>query len=129
METAAPSAEARRKRRPSRPVRQKMIRVRVSEEEYAALMEKGAAVGGMSQLLRDHLGQTRMRHRDDERQRLALLNRINANLNQRLRGGPYPLQGWRCELSALEDEAPLELPPRASLLKPFTFHNQISDET
>jgi hypothetical protein len=58
-----------------------MIRVRVSEEEYAALVEKGAAVGGMSKLLRDHLGQTRIRHREDERQRLALLNRINANLN------------------------------------------------
>ena len=50
-------------------------------------------------------------------------------LEQKLRGGPYPLQGGRCELSALEDEAPLELPPRASLIKPFTFHNQIRDET
>ena len=50
-------------------------------------------------------------------------------LEQRLRGRSHPLQSWRCELSALEDEAPLELPPRASLLKPFTFHNQIRDET
>ena len=50
-------------------------------------------------------------------------------LVQKLRGGPYPLQGGRYELSALEDEAPLELPPRASLLKPFTFHKQIRDET
>jgi uncharacterized protein YlxW (UPF0749 family) len=58
-----------------------MIRVRVSEEEYAALVAKGAAVGGMSQLLRDHLGQVRIRHRADERQRLSLLNRLNANLN------------------------------------------------
>ena len=58
-----------------------MIRVRVSDEEYAALSEKGAAAGGMSKLLRDHLGQIWIRHRDDERQRLAMLNRINANLN------------------------------------------------
>jgi hypothetical protein len=58
-----------------------MIRVRVSEEEYAALVEKGAAVGGMSQLLRDHLGRVAIRHREDERKRLAMLNRINANLN------------------------------------------------
>jgi hypothetical protein len=58
-----------------------MIRVRVSEEEYAVLMEKGQAVGGMSQLLRDHLGRVAIRHREDERKRLAMLNRINANLN------------------------------------------------
>ena len=45
-----------RSRRPPRPARGRMIRVRVSDEEYAALAEKGAAVGGMSKLLRDHLG-------------------------------------------------------------------------
>jgi hypothetical protein len=58
-----------------------MIRIRVSDEEYAALAEKGAAVGGMSKLLRNHLDQISVRHRDDERQRLTMLNRINANLN------------------------------------------------
>jgi hypothetical protein len=58
-----------------------MIRVRVSEEEYAELMAKGAAVGGMSALLRDHLGKVSVRHREDERQRVIALNRINANLN------------------------------------------------
>ena len=68
-------------RRPPRAARGRMIRVRVSDEEYAALSEKGAAVGGMSKLLRDHLDQISVRHRDDERQRLAMLNRINANLN------------------------------------------------
>ena len=70
-----------RSRRPPRPARGRMIRVRVSEEEYAALAEKGAAVGGMSKLLRDHLGTIWVRHREDERQRLTTLNRINANLN------------------------------------------------
>jgi hypothetical protein len=61
--------------------RSRMIRVRVSEEEYADLAQKGAAVGGMSQLLRDHLGKIWVRYREDERQRIIALNRINANLN------------------------------------------------
>lgn len=62
--------------------RSRVIRVRVSEEEYEQLMQKGEAAGSMSALLRDHLGKVAIRHRDEERQRLALLNRINANLNQ-----------------------------------------------
>jgi hypothetical protein len=61
--------------------RTRFVRVRVDDDEYAALAEKGAAVGGMSRLLRDHLGKIQVRHRDDERQRLAMLNRLNANLN------------------------------------------------
>ena len=81
MEPVGASAPASRSRRPPRPARGRMIRVRVSDEEYAVLVEKGAAVGGMSKLLRDHLGHIWIRHRDDERQRLAMLNRINANLN------------------------------------------------
>jgi hypothetical protein len=62
--------------------RSRTIRVRVSEAEYEALVKKGEAAGSMSALLRDHLGKVAIRHRHDERQRLALLNRINANLNQ-----------------------------------------------
>jgi hypothetical protein len=61
--------------------RTRVIRVRVDDDEYAALTRKGAAVGGMSRLLRDHLGKIQVRHRDDELQRLILLNRLNANLN------------------------------------------------
>ena len=53
-----------RSRRPPRPARGRMIRVR-----------------DMSKFLRDHLGKTQIRHREDERRRLAMLNRINANLN------------------------------------------------
>lgn len=79
--SSVPPLSPRRRARAGTPTRQRMIRIRVSEEEYAALVEKGAAVGGMSKLLRDHLGQIWVRHRDDERQRLATLNRINANLN------------------------------------------------
>jgi hypothetical protein len=48
---------------------------------------------------------------------------------QELRGCSYLLQGWQCELSALEDEAPLELPPGASLVKTFTFHQHIRHQT
>jgi hypothetical protein len=81
MDPTAASVPVSGSRRPARPARGRMIRVRVSDEEYAALAEKGAAVGGMSKLLRDHLDKISIRHRDDERQRLALLNRINANLN------------------------------------------------
>ena len=81
MDTPSASAPVSSSRRPPRPARGRMIRVRVSDEEYAALSEKGAAVGGMSKLLRDHLDEVSIRHRDDERQRLAMLNRINANLN------------------------------------------------
>ena len=79
MDTTSSSVSG--SKRPPRPARGRMIRVRVSDEEYAALSEKGAAVGGMSKLLRDHLDQISVRHRDDERQRLAMLNRINSNLN------------------------------------------------
>jgi hypothetical protein len=50
-------------------------------------------------------------------------------IEQELRGCSYLLQGWQCELSALEDEAPLELPPGASLVKTFTFHQQIRHQT
>jgi hypothetical protein len=81
MDSPAAPVSPSRSRRPPRPARGRMIRVRVSDEEYTALAEKGAAVGGMSKLLRDHLDQISVRHRDDERQRLAMLNHINANLN------------------------------------------------
>lgn len=81
MDTPSASVPASRSKRPPRPTRGRTIRVRVSDEEYAALSEKGAAVGGMSKLLRDHLEEVSVRHRDDERQRLAMLNRINSNLN------------------------------------------------
>src|SRR4029453_6574100 len=54
---------------------------------------------------------------------------LYAHPEQELRGCSYLLQGWQCELSALEDEAPLELPPGASLVKTFTFHQHIRHQT
>lgn len=59
-----------------------MLRVRFSDEEWTALQEQANAAGmTMSALVRDHLGRISIRNREDERQRLIRLNRINANLN------------------------------------------------
>ncbi len=35
----------------------------------------------MSEVVRDHLGKVKIRNRKDEKDRLVMLNRINANLN------------------------------------------------
>ena len=48
-----------------------------------------------------------------------------AHHHQELRSRSDPLQGWQCELSALEVEAPLELPPGALLVETFAFHHEI----
>jgi hypothetical protein len=62
--------------------RSRRVWIRFSEAEHAALVARARAAGlRPSALLRDHLGKVRIRHREDERQRLTALNRINANLN------------------------------------------------
>lgn len=59
-----------------------MLRVRFSDEEYDLLKSLADNAGvSMSELVRDHLGRVKVRNRDDEKQRIAMLNRINANLN------------------------------------------------
>jgi hypothetical protein len=59
-----------------------MLRVRFSEEEWKNLGDLAEAAGlSRSALVRDHLGKVRVRNREDEKQRIAMLNRINANLN------------------------------------------------
>ena len=59
-----------------------MLRVRFSDEEWKQLSELAEEAGlSRSALVRDHLGKVRVRNRDDEKQRIAMLNRINANLN------------------------------------------------
>lgn len=59
-----------------------MLRVRFSDEEYDRLKSLADDAGvSMSELVRDHLGKVKVRNRDDEKQRVAMLNRINANLN------------------------------------------------
>jgi len=65
-----------------RSTRGRRLEIRLSHDEYAELEAKAKAADiSMSALLRDHFGRVRIRHRQDERKRLALLNRINANLN------------------------------------------------
>jgi hypothetical protein len=63
--------------------RGKRVWVRFSDDEHADLMARAKAAGlSASALLRDHLGKVEIRHRTDERRRTAMLNHINANLNQ-----------------------------------------------
>jgi hypothetical protein len=77
-----PPSTAERLPNPKRPTRTHMIRVRVSQTEYDALSTKAKTAGlSVSAFLRDHAGKAFIRNRDDERQRRALVNRLNANLN------------------------------------------------
>jgi hypothetical protein len=78
----ASDVPAARPARASRPPRSRWAKFRVSDEEYAALERKAEEAGvSMSALLRDHFGKVKVRHRDDEKRRAALLNRLNANLH------------------------------------------------
>jgi hypothetical protein len=48
---------------------------------------------------------------------------------QKLRSFSHPLQRWQWDLSALEDEMPLQVPPHNSLIQPFTLHHKVGHET
>ena len=64
-------------------MRSRRIWIRFSEPEYATLKANAEAARiSVSALLRDHVGKIRIRHREDERQRIIALNRINSNINQ-----------------------------------------------
>ena len=56
------------------------IRLTKDELEHAQKLAENAGLT-VSELVRDHLGKTTVRNRNDERQRTINLNRINANLN------------------------------------------------
>lgn len=56
------------------------IRLTKDELEHAQKLAKESRLT-ISELVRDHLGKTTVRNRNDERQRTINLNRINANLN------------------------------------------------
>ena len=59
-----------------------MLRVRFSDSEWEALQTLSESAGmSMSELVRDHLSKVRVRNRKDEKDRVVMLNRINANLN------------------------------------------------
>ncbi len=62
--------------------RQKQITIRVDDTEYRKISDLAQKLDkSISQLLRDHLGKLQVRDKSDERQRLATINRLNANLN------------------------------------------------
>lgn len=62
--------------------RKKMLRVRFTDAEWEELQRRADSAGmNMSELVRDHLCKVRVRNREDEKARVAMLNRINANLN------------------------------------------------
>ena len=62
--------------------RNQVLRVRFSDDEMEHLQALAENAGmSMSELVRDHLGKVRVRNRKDEKERVAMLNRINANLN------------------------------------------------
>ena len=64
-------------------MRSRRVWIRFSEPEHAELKAKAAAAGiSVSRLLRDHVAKVRIRHREDECQRIIALNRINSNINQ-----------------------------------------------
>lgn len=63
--------------------RLKQIHFRVTEAEHALIKELVEISGlPLSALLRDHLGKVKIRNREDEKRRNAVLGRINTNLNQ-----------------------------------------------
>lgn len=76
-----------------------ILQVRLSDEEHAQLQQLATDAGmTMSELVRDHIGRIRIRNRQDERERVAMLNRINANLNMIARW----VNTWRGGASAVE---------------------------
>lgn len=59
-----------------------MLRVRFSDAEWQALQDLAESASmTMSEVVRDHLGKVKIRNRKDEKDRVVMLNRINANLN------------------------------------------------
>lgn len=62
--------------------RETLLRIRVNDAEYEHLQTlAGEANMTPSALVRDHIGKLKIRNRSDEQQRIAMLNRINSNLN------------------------------------------------
>ena len=62
--------------------RTRMLRIRVSDAEYETLNRKAEQASlSLSALVRDHISRVTVRNREDEKRRLMMLNRINANLN------------------------------------------------
>lgn len=79
---AAPKARPKRRRKADEERRETLLRVRLNDAEHERLKALAAEAGVKpSTLIRDHIDKLQVRNRDDERQRIGLLNRINANCN------------------------------------------------
>ncbi|NOG32937.1 hypothetical protein HLB35_16270 [Halomonas sp. TBZ9] len=62
--------------------RETLLRIRVNDAEHERLQTLASEANMTpSELIRDHIGKVKVRNRSDEQQRIAVLNRINANLN------------------------------------------------
>lgn len=78
--TSKPTTPRRRKSDAER--RETLLRIRLNDAEHERLKALAADAGMTpSGLVRDHIGRVRVRNRSDEQERVAMLNRINANLN------------------------------------------------
>lgn len=63
-------------------MKDKFIKVRVSDEEKIYFEKKSDEAGkSLSKLIFESLNKVEIKNREDERQRIIMLNRINANLN------------------------------------------------
>ncbi|MGP0837857.1 plasmid mobilization protein [Serratia sp. CY85251] len=95
-----------------------ILQVRLSDEEHAQLqlqlqlLDADADAGmTMFELVRAHIGRILARNCQDERERVAMLNRINANLNMIARC----VNTWRISASAVEAVSHLMAIERAVL--------------
>ncbi|MGQ8889536.1 plasmid mobilization protein [Serratia sp. TSA_105.2] len=91
-----------------------ILQVRLSDEEHAQLQQLAAdADAGMTmfELVRAHIGRILVRNCQDERERVAMLNRINANLNMIARC----VNTWRIGALAVEAVSHLMAIERAVL--------------
>lgn len=71
-----------RRRKSDSERRETLLRIRLNDAEHERLKALAADAGMTpSALVREHIGKLKVRNRDDEQQRVAMLNRINANLN------------------------------------------------
>ena len=71
-----------RKNKQIKPNKDRVLKVRLSDDEHKRLQELTKLTGlSMSAIVRNHIGKLTIHNRQDERQRIIALNRINANLN------------------------------------------------
>jgi len=71
-----------KRRKSAQERRETLLRIRVNAAEHKRLQTLASEANMTpSALVRDHIGKLKVRNRSDEQQRIAMLNRINSNLN------------------------------------------------